>query len=91
MRKKILAAFIVAAGVAFAGYNMIQSQNEKDALADILMANVEALASDESGGNTVTCYSSSSAKSGATYYDCGNCSRQFNSKGRGDSSTCTTR
>lgn len=51
MRKKILAAFIVAAGVAFAGYNMIQTQNEKDALADILMANVEALAN---GGETST-------------------------------------
>lgn len=51
MRKKILAAFVVAAGVAFAGYNMIQTQNEKDALADILMANVEALADDENPGS----------------------------------------
>lgn len=47
MRKKLFAALVVAAGVAFAGYNMVQSQNEKNSLSDLLMANVEALAGDE--------------------------------------------
>lgn len=54
MRKKLFAALIVAAGIAFAGYNVAQSQNEKNSLSDLLMANVEALARDEanSNGNT---------------------------------------
>lgn len=91
MGKKIFAALVVAVGVGFAGYNMMQSQNDKDALSDLLMANVEALANDEAQGNSVTCYSSSRSKSGSTYYDCGGCTRQFNSEGRGSSSTCTVR
>jgi len=41
-------------------------------------------------GNSVTCYSESRSKSGATYYDCGDCTKQFNSKGTGTSSTCST-
>ncbi|MDR1056247.1 MAG: hypothetical protein LBL90_10630 [Prevotellaceae bacterium] len=41
-------------------------------------------------GNTVDCYSSSSEKKGATYYDCGQCTRQFNSKGVGSTRTCAT-
>lgn len=57
MRKKIFAALVVAAGVAFAGYNTIKSQNEGKALSDLIGANVEALASGEtdSGGNTFYC------------------------------------
>lgn len=47
MGKKIFAALVVAVGVAFAGYNVMKSQNDKDALFDLLMANVEALANDE--------------------------------------------
>lgn len=31
-----------------------------------------------------------SSKSGATYYDCGSCTKQFNSKGTGTASTCKT-
>lgn len=91
MRKKIFAALVVAVCVGFAGYNVMKSQNDKGALSDLLMANVEALADDEGSGNSVTCYSSSRSKSGSTYYDCGGCTRQFNSEGRGSSSTCTTR
>lgn len=51
MRKKILAALVVAAGVAFAGYNVMQSQSDKNLVSDLLMANVEALAADESGSH----------------------------------------
>jgi hypothetical protein len=67
----------------------VNSQND-NLLSDLALANVEALASGEGGGsgNTVTCYSSSESKSGATYYDCGSCTRQFNSKGTGSSGTC---
>jgi hypothetical protein len=38
----------------------------------------------------VTCYSESRAKSGATYYDCGNCTQNFNSRGVGFASTCNS-
>lgn len=64
MRKK-LAAFVVVAGVVFVGYNVMHSQSDKNAMSDLLMANVEALANDESGGNSVTCYSSSRSSSGS--------------------------
>ncbi len=90
MNKKFFAILIVAVGAMFAGYNIYQSQRTV-AMSDLALANVEALASGEGdGGNSVTCYSSSQSKSGATYYDCGNCSKQFNSKGVGSSSTCKT-
>lgn len=49
MRKKLLAAFIVAAGVAFTGYNMMQAKNDKNTLSDLFTTNVEALAMGESG------------------------------------------
>ncbi len=41
-------------------------------------------------GNTVTCYSEQRSKSGASYYNCGDCTERFNSKGKGSTSTCTT-
>lgn len=44
MKKKIFATLVVAVGVAFAGYNMMKSQNEKNVMPDLLLANVEALA-----------------------------------------------
>lgn len=43
-----------------------------------------------SKSNQVTCYSESRAKSGATYYDCGDCESKFNSKGFGITSICET-
>lgn len=51
MGKKIFAALVVVVCVGFAGYNVMQSQNDKDALSDLLMANVEALADDEAPGS----------------------------------------
>lgn len=38
----------------------------------------------------VNCYSESRAKAGATYYDCGDCTIKFNSKGFGTASFCET-
>ena len=49
MRKKIFATMIVAVVAAFAGYNVYQSQNT-NTLSDLALANVEALANNESGG-----------------------------------------
>ncbi len=87
--KKVIMITLIAAFAAFAGYNIYSGQ-KNDTLSDLALNNIEALANDESGGGTVTCYSSSRSKSGATYYDCGNCSKQYNSKGVGASSTCHT-
>lgn len=60
--------------------------------AELLMANVEALAekSEISNGNTVDCYSSTKAKKGATCYDCGPCKHIYNSTGTGPTRTCIT-
>lgn len=55
----------------------------------LVMKNVEALARGEGGGiNHVTCYSESVVKVGATYYDCGNCQKVYNEKGKGSQSKC---
>lgn len=47
MRKKIFVVLVVAVGVAFAGYNMMQSQNDGKTLSNLALANVEALATPE--------------------------------------------
>jgi hypothetical protein len=89
MKKKFICGFAALAIGAVATFNL-NVANRDSATSDVSLANVEALASGESGtGNAVTCYSSSVSKSGATYYDCGSCTRQFNSKGTGSSGTCT--
>lgn len=50
MRKKVLAALVVAVGVAFAGYNIVQAQKTVSLLSDLRLINVEAMAQDESSG-----------------------------------------
>ncbi|GHV27015.1 hypothetical protein FACS1894176_08470 [Bacteroidia bacterium] len=89
MKNKIFGGIAVLAIAAVAAFN-VNVNSQKNDLSDLSLANVEALASEGSGGNSVTCYSSSKSSSGSTYYDCGNCSKQFNSKGTGNSGTCTT-
>ena len=53
MKKMIKIAF-VAAFAAIAGYGVYTNQRA-DAMSDLLMANVEALAQGESGGNVYCC------------------------------------
>lgn len=53
MKKMIKIAF-VAAFAAIAGYGVYTNQ-KTDAMSDLLMANVEALAQGESGGNVYCC------------------------------------
>lgn len=85
--KKIFYTMAVAATL-FAGYSAYNTQNSNE-LSDIALANVEALANNEgSDGNMVTCYSSSDAKKGSTYYDCGDCKKHFNSTGVKDAGKC---
>lgn len=77
---------IVVVASMFASVCYWNSINTTEQVKSLVLQNVEALADDEGSGNSVTCYSSSSAKSGATYYDCGHCTREFNSTGKGNSS-----
>lgn len=69
-------------------YSVYTAQKTKSQLSEIMLANIEALSRNESGGNTVDCYSSSESKRGASYYDCGTCTRQFNSKRTGNMRQC---
>lgn len=78
----------VIAIVAVAAAVGVSKNANKVGLSELALANVEALANGESGGTTVDCYSSSKSSSGSTYYDCGTCTKQFNSKGTGSSRTC---
>ena len=56
-----------------AGYGVYTSQKET-AMSDLAMANVEALASGESGGNHITCYSGS----GSSFLcKCSTCTWQY--------------
>lgn len=50
MRKKLFAAMFVAVVAVVASYNVYQSQNT-NTLSDLALANVEALAGGEWGGN----------------------------------------
>lgn len=82
-------AFAATLIVGSAMWLNIKNEEAKDSV--LLLENVEALANGEnSANNEVTCYSSSDSKKGSTYYDCGDCSKQFNSKGTGESRTCRT-
>ena len=79
--------------LAFVFVNINATKNSKYQLSETMMANIEALAHEEGsfGGNTVDCYSSSDGKKGASYYDCGTCTREFNSIGVGSTRTCVVR
>lgn len=90
MRKKVIIIAAIAI-CTFLGYFQVQKVQSKASLTDIELMNIEALAyGSETTGNTVDCYSESAHKRGATYYDCGDCSKQFNQKGVGSQRTCQT-
>ena len=54
MKRKLLSMVVVAIVAIVAGYNVYISQNETK-LSDLALANVEALADNESGGGDKTC------------------------------------
>ena len=54
MKKKIFGAALIAAMAITAGWNFNQSKNEVE-LSDLALANVEALANDESGTGSGYC------------------------------------
>lgn len=54
MKKNIIKATLVAAFTLFAGYNVYSSQ-KSDIMSDLALANIEALAGNESGGGVDCC------------------------------------
>ncbi len=54
MKKKIFGVILIAAMAITAGWSFNQSKNEVE-LSDLALANVEALAQGESGGNSWCC------------------------------------
>ena len=90
MKKKIISSVFALALLATAGWGVNKSMNSDANLSDLALANVEALAGDESGGSNYNiCYSESRVKVGYTYYDCGDCpNKVYDEKGRGTYSKC---
>lgn len=80
---------VIVTVISFTGYNMYISQDTTK-LSVLALANIEALANQSEGGtgNTVDCYSSSDAKKGSSYYNCGTCTSVLNSKGTGNMRQC---
>lgn len=90
LMKKIFVFICLSISFGYGAYSYDNNMNSE--LSEIALANIEALANDgETGGNTVDCYSSSQYERGASYYDCGSCTRQFNSKGVGNMRQCIVR
>lgn len=74
MKKKLLGIMAVSAIVTFAGYNVYVSHSKEVKLSKLLLANVEALAQNESGDSkkcTVIDYVN--IESGGCLYYCAKC------------------
>lgn len=56
MKRNLLKSLAVAAFAMVAGYNVYQSDSKTEGMSELMLANVEALASGEYGGNSITCY-----------------------------------
>lgn len=55
MNVKVLSVICGVSVVTLAGYGIYKNQLKRDPLSDIMAANVEALAADESGFITIEC------------------------------------
>ena len=68
--KKIAAMAMIVAVAVTAGWNFYQNMQEVE-MNELALANVEALANEESGGLSITCYSSNNGSS--FLCKCGSC------------------
>ena len=68
MNKKTMKIAIVAVVAAVAGTVTYQNQIKKVAMSELVLANVEALASSGETGNTVDCYPAGSMSGINLYY-----------------------
>ena len=85
MKKTLITLTLV--GALISGYNVYKSQNEKD-FSTAALANVEALAEEETGSSSNwDCWSQE--KKGDGYWRCGNpCKWIDGHGGKGDASKC---
>lgn len=87
MNKKLFGSMVVAAAM-LTGYSAYDAQNKKE-LSDAVLANVEALAKDESGGSSNNWDCWSNEKKGTGYWRCGNpCQWIDGHGGVGNTSKC---
>ena len=90
MKKKFFAPLIgaVVLGLsAYAGYRTYDAYNGVSE-SDLLLANAEALASDDESSSYRLCYWESRVKKGYSYYDCGSCEKVYDERGKGNISKC---
>jgi hypothetical protein len=73
MKKKILGGIAVMAIAAVTAFN-VNFTTQDNNLSDISLANVEALAQNESGTGGKTCYKTVTTKDSSKIFYCGTCS-----------------
>ncbi len=89
MKKVITRAVFIATFVCAAGYSLYTSQHETQ-LADLAMANVEALANDEGSGEKAYCWTQFSGGL-AWPRQCPSCERLPFATGLGTAGTCNVK
>ena len=82
------AAFMVALGYGVSTNSEFSELSSSVNLS--ALSGVSAQGENTGAGNTVTCYSESRYRRGASYWDCGDCTRYSDARGKGATSTCTT-
>lgn len=84
MKKKILSGIFALALLVATGYGVNKGMKSNDDLSDLALANVEALADNESGeGQRITCYNNLEGDQGAPMEDktwCDDCKARPASK-----------
>ncbi len=73
MKKKIFGGLVVAAVAAIASFNVNINLNAENEISSVSLANVEALAQSESGGNK-KCWNTITTKEGSQVLYCQSCS-----------------
>ena len=73
MKKKILGGLAIMAIAAISALNVNFNIGHKDFQSEIFMANIEALAQNESGSGKTTCYHTITSKDSSRVIYCGTC------------------
>lgn len=88
MKKKIYGAIAIAAVAVVITFTVNVNTNANEYYSSISLSTIEALANDEGGTNYNICYSESRVRTGYTYYDCQECTKVYDEKGKGSQSKC---
>ena len=84
------AAFMVALGYGVFTNSEFSESGKTSNVNLSALSGVSAQGETGGGGNSVTCYSESRYRRGASYWDCGNCTRYCDARGKGSTGSCTT-